>query len=88
MSRSRFLPHPAWAALLCMLASPVPAEGMKAAEKRCEALGGSLDGGMIETGAGYGSFDAAASLRKGRSEEFRRRVASNDAHSHLLTSAH
>ena len=66
---------------------------MNQAAKLNQALGGSLDAGMIgEDGAGawagQGKVLTGVPLRPGRNEEFRRRVALAMAQSHLATSAH
>jgi hypothetical protein len=66
------------------LAGDIPA-----AAKLSAALGGVLGHGMYEAGgAGHGRFDAAAELRAGRNEAFRKRVLGSNASARMANSVH
>jgi hypothetical protein len=71
-----------------LLAAPAMGGGLNSAQKLSEALGGSLEAGLIVGGAGYGRLDSSVPLRRGRGEIYRVRVALGLAHNHLATSAH
>jgi hypothetical protein len=76
--------------LLGILSASAWAGDMRAAAKMSEALGGSLEDGMVCAAfSGHGKLDTSVALKPGRGDEFRRRVASVfESQSHLATSAH